>query len=136
MSGGEEAKDSIIKILSCFAGSTLTPLYCMDPIPPLLYRKKNTIDIVETDKSYIVSEVMMDAPAAEHDGKCKCDSNCACVNCTYLYRSKEKKQMVPQKQAEAAIDTEQDDDQREEERVDESLCSFKSLVWHGGSDPY
>ncbi|CAL5405864.1 unnamed protein product [Camellia sinensis] len=43
--------------------------------------KKNTIDIVETDKSYIVSEVM-DAPAAEHDGKCKSDSNCACVNCT------------------------------------------------------
>ncbi|KAF5956111.1 hypothetical protein HYC85_008967 [Camellia sinensis] len=41
--------------------------------------------------------------------------------------------MVPQKQAEAAIDTEQDDDQREEERVDESICSFKSLVWHGGS---
>ncbi|KAI7999402.1 Auxin transporter-like protein 4 [Camellia lanceoleosa] len=41
--------------------------------------------------------------------------------------------MVPQKQAEAAIDTKQDDDQREEERVDESLCSFKSLVWHGGS---
>ena len=43
--------------------------------------------------------------------------------------------MVPQKQAEAAMvmsETEQDD-QREEERVDQSILGFKNLLWHGGS---
>ncbi|KAL3733744.1 hypothetical protein ACJRO7_023157 [Eucalyptus globulus] len=38
-------------------------------------------DFVETEKSHIET-VFMDAPAAEHDGKCKCGSNCACTNCT------------------------------------------------------
>ena len=43
--------------------------------------------------------------------------------------------MVPQKQAEAAMvmsETEQDD-QREEERADQSILGFKNLLWHGGS---
>ena len=43
--------------------------------------KKGTsygIDIVETEKSYIV----MDAPAAENEGNCKCGTNCPCTNCT------------------------------------------------------
>ncbi|RDX57746.1 hypothetical protein CR513_62988 [Mucuna pruriens] len=37
--------------------------------------------IVETEKSYIET-VVMDVPAAEHDGKCKCGSSCTCVDCT------------------------------------------------------
>ncbi|GMY31834.1 metallothionein-like protein type 3 [Fagus crenata] len=37
--------------------------------------------IVETDKSY-TNTVVMDAPAAEHDGKCKCGASCSCTNCT------------------------------------------------------
>nr|AXP11720.1 type 3 metallothionein-like protein [Cyamopsis tetragonoloba] len=43
-------------------------------------KKGNTL-VVETEKSYI-ENVVMDVPAAEHDGKCKCGSSCACVNCT------------------------------------------------------
>ncbi|GFY82093.1 transmembrane amino acid transporter family protein [Actinidia rufa] len=43
--------------------------------------------------------------------------------------------MVPQKQAEAAIvmSEREQDDQREEERADQSIASFKNLLWHGGS---
>ncbi|XP_028065749.1 auxin transporter-like protein 2 [Camellia sinensis] len=48
--------------------------------------------------------------------------------------------MVPQKQAEEAIvvsgtmnETNPDDNNTEEERVDQSIRSFKSLLWHGGS---
>ncbi|PON68011.1 Metallothionein-like protein type [Parasponia andersonii] len=37
--------------------------------------------IVETEKSYM-DAVVMDAPAAEHNGKCKCGTSCSCVNCT------------------------------------------------------
>ncbi|KAJ4726310.1 Metallothionein-like protein [Melia azedarach] len=37
-------------------------------------------DFVETE-SY-VSTVVMEVPAAENDGKCKCGSSCACTNCT------------------------------------------------------
>ncbi|KAM7498701.1 hypothetical protein LguiA_023115 [Lonicera macranthoides] len=50
----------------------------------LTYRKKGSsygIDIVETGKSY-VETVVMDAPAAEHDGKCKCGPSCSCTSCT------------------------------------------------------
>ncbi|KAL2483595.1 Uncharacterized protein Fot_45039 [Forsythia ovata] len=45
--------------------------------------KGNTygIDIVETDKSYSET-ILLDAPAAEHDGNCKCGPSCACTNCT------------------------------------------------------
>ncbi|KJU81265.1 hypothetical protein N619_00020, partial [Ectopseudomonas oleovorans] len=39
------------------------------------------IDIVETGKSY-VETIVMDAPAAEHDGKCKCGPSCSCTSCT------------------------------------------------------
>ncbi|XAR56543.1 hypothetical protein NMG60_11037075 [Bertholletia excelsa] len=39
------------------------------------------VDIVETEKSYIEAVVMV-APAAENDGKCKCGASCACVDCT------------------------------------------------------
>ena len=44
-------------------------------------KKGNSIDFVETDKSYI-EDVVMGAPAAEHDGMCKCGTACACVDCT------------------------------------------------------
>ncbi|KAE9620770.1 hypothetical protein Lalb_Chr01g0006561 [Lupinus albus] len=37
--------------------------------------------ITETEKSY-VETVVMDVPAAEEDGNCKCGSSCACVTCT------------------------------------------------------
>ncbi|KAL5572962.1 hypothetical protein UlMin_022559 [Ulmus minor] len=37
--------------------------------------------IVETEKSY-VDAVVMDGPAAEHGGKCKCGASCSCTNCT------------------------------------------------------
>ncbi|XP_002525821.2 metallothionein-like protein type 3 [Ricinus communis] len=40
-----------------------------------------TADIVETEKSF-VSTLVMDFPAAEHDGKCKCGASCTCVTCT------------------------------------------------------
>ena len=40
-----------------------------------------TVDIVETEKNF-VSTVVMDVPAAENDGKCKCGSSCTCTNCT------------------------------------------------------
>ncbi|KAK3005694.1 hypothetical protein RJ639_017620, partial [Escallonia herrerae] len=39
------------------------------------------IDIIETGKSY-VETVVMEAPATEHDGKCKCGASCSCTNCT------------------------------------------------------
>ncbi|KAK7405251.1 hypothetical protein VNO78_06450 [Psophocarpus tetragonolobus] len=38
------------------------------------------LDIVETEKSYMETGIM-DVPAAEHDGKCKCGPNCTCVDC-------------------------------------------------------
>ncbi|KAK4727973.1 hypothetical protein R3W88_032890 [Solanum pinnatisectum] len=43
-------------------------------------KKENQYDIIIVDKSETV--VMMDVGAEEHDGKCKCGSSCACVNCT------------------------------------------------------
>uniref|UniRef100_M1B8I3 Metallothionein n=1 Tax=Solanum tuberosum TaxID=4113 RepID=M1B8I3_SOLTU len=43
-------------------------------------KKENQYDIIIVDKSDTV--VMMDVGAEEHDGKCKCGSSCACVNCT------------------------------------------------------
>ncbi|KAK6132672.1 hypothetical protein DH2020_033507 [Rehmannia glutinosa] len=46
-------------------------------------KKGYATDIIETDKRYSYMEtVVMDAPAAEHDGKCKCGTSCACTNCT------------------------------------------------------
>ncbi|KAL3821191.1 hypothetical protein ACJIZ3_007096 [Penstemon smallii] len=44
--------------------------------------KKYTADIIETEMSYTETVVMMDAPAAEHDGMCKCGSSCSCTSCT------------------------------------------------------
>ncbi|GFZ05743.1 hypothetical protein Acr_17g0013150 [Actinidia rufa] len=44
-------------------------------------KKGNSIDIIETDKSYI-EDVVMGVPAAESGGKCKCGTSCPCVNCT------------------------------------------------------
>ncbi|KAK9269144.1 hypothetical protein L1049_000913 [Liquidambar formosana] len=38
------------------------------------------LDIVETQKSFI-DTVVVEAPAAEHEGNCKCGPNCACVDC-------------------------------------------------------
>ncbi|GMN44863.1 hypothetical protein TIFTF001_014047 [Ficus carica] len=38
--------------------------------------------VIETEKISYMDAVAVDAPAAEHDGKCKCGSSCACVNCT------------------------------------------------------
>ncbi|KAH0774537.1 hypothetical protein KY290_011674 [Solanum tuberosum] len=43
-------------------------------------KKENQYGIIIVDKSETV--VMMDVGAEEHDGKCKCGSSCACVNCT------------------------------------------------------
>ncbi|KAH0707121.1 hypothetical protein KY289_012197 [Solanum tuberosum] len=43
-------------------------------------KKENQYDIIIADKSETV--VMMEVGAEEHDGKCKCGSSCACVNCT------------------------------------------------------
>nr|ACL80668.1 metallothionein [Solanum nigrum] len=45
-------------------------------------RKESQYDLVIVEKSYIDTVVMMDVGAEEHDGKCKCGSSCACVNCT------------------------------------------------------
>ncbi|MEJ1609551.1 hypothetical protein, partial [Escherichia coli] len=42
--------------------------------------KKGNSLVIETE-SYIETFVV-DAPAAENDGKCKCGTACACVNCT------------------------------------------------------
>ncbi|CAM8978989.1 unnamed protein product [Rhodiola kirilowii] len=36
--------------------------------------------IAETE-SY-ADTMVMDAPVAEHDGKCKCGSSCSCTTCT------------------------------------------------------
>ena len=44
-------------------------------------KKGNTL-VIETEKISYVDAVAVDAPAAEHEGKCKCGSSCACVNCT------------------------------------------------------
>ncbi|KAI4322941.1 hypothetical protein L6164_022588 [Bauhinia variegata] len=38
------------------------------------------VDIVETEKSYVETDVM--DVAAENDGKCKCGPSCSCTNCT------------------------------------------------------
>ncbi|WP_436645191.1 hypothetical protein, partial [Latilactobacillus sakei] len=37
--------------------------------------------VIETEKISYMDAVAVDAPEAEHDGKCKCGSSCACVNC-------------------------------------------------------
>ncbi|EYU44943.1 hypothetical protein MIMGU_mgv1a017579mg [Erythranthe guttata] len=44
-------------------------------------KKGYTADIIETQKSYNETTIVMDAPAAEHDG-CKCGSSCSCTTCT------------------------------------------------------
>ncbi|OMO55630.1 hypothetical protein CCACVL1_27138 [Corchorus capsularis] len=43
--------------------------------------KKGNTMIIETEKSYVAT-VVMEAPPAENDGKCKCGSSCSCTNCT------------------------------------------------------
>ncbi|CAK8561276.1 unnamed protein product [Lathyrus sativus] len=35
------------------------------------------VTIVETEKS-----IVMDVETVEHEGDCKCGSNCTCTNCT------------------------------------------------------
>ncbi|KAL1325594.1 hypothetical protein HN51_035648 [Arachis hypogaea] len=42
---------------------------------------KYGVDIVETEKR-MVETVVMEVPAGENDGKCKCGANCSCTNCT------------------------------------------------------
>ncbi|XP_060211404.1 metallothionein-like protein type 3 [Lycium barbarum] len=42
-------------------------------------RKESQYDLVIVERS---ETVVMNVGAAEHDGKCKCGSSCACVNCT------------------------------------------------------
>ncbi|KAM0997810.1 hypothetical protein ACFX13_007750 [Malus domestica] len=46
-------------------------------------KKGNGYDlvIVETENRSM-DTVVVDAPAAENDGKCKCGTTCPCVNCT------------------------------------------------------
>ncbi|KAE9458113.1 hypothetical protein C3L33_09987, partial [Rhododendron williamsianum] len=51
-----------------------------DCLQDVVRKKGNTI-VIETEKSYIETFVV-DAPAAENDGKCKCGTGCACVNCS------------------------------------------------------
>ena len=40
-----------------------------------------SIEIIETEKSFYEAAVT-EVPAAENDGKCKCGTQCTCVNCT------------------------------------------------------
>ncbi|KAF7141114.1 hypothetical protein RHSIM_Rhsim06G0198600 [Rhododendron simsii] len=47
----------------------------------MLLRKKGNTIVIETEKSYNETFVV-DAPAAENDGKCKCGAGCSCVSCT------------------------------------------------------
>ncbi len=54
---------------------------CSDPSKCVKKGNSYGVDFIETDKSYF-DAVVMEAPAAENDGKCKCGSSCACVNCT------------------------------------------------------
>ncbi|KAG5546235.1 hypothetical protein RHGRI_018423 [Rhododendron griersonianum] len=51
-----------------------------DCLQDVVRKKGNTI-VIETEKSYVETFVV-DAPAAENDGKCKCGTGCACVNCS------------------------------------------------------
>ncbi len=46
-------------------------------------KKGNSYDlvIVETENRSM-DTVVVDASAAEHDGKCKCGTGCSCANCT------------------------------------------------------
>ncbi|XP_073127534.1 metallothionein-like protein type 3 [Henckelia pumila] len=44
-------------------------------------KKGYTADIIVTENISEMS-LVVDAPAAEHDGKCKCGTSCACTNCT------------------------------------------------------
>nr|GEY38578.1 metallothionein-like protein type 3 [Tanacetum cinerariifolium] len=46
-------------------------------------KKGNGYDVtlVKTQKS-TVETIVMEVPAAENDGKCKCGANCSCTNCT------------------------------------------------------
>ncbi|MBL2411280.1 hypothetical protein ELJ37_30385, partial [Klebsiella pneumoniae] len=39
-------------------------------------------DVVQTEKSYVETEVMVVPAAAENDGKCKCGANCTCSGCS------------------------------------------------------
>ncbi|KAF9666776.1 hypothetical protein SADUNF_Sadunf16G0263800 [Salix dunnii] len=61
--------------------STCDNCDCADKTQCVKKRSSYTADIVETEKSY-VSAVIMEVPAAENDGKCKCGSGCACTTCT------------------------------------------------------
>ncbi|KAF5730674.1 hypothetical protein HS088_TW19G00267 [Tripterygium wilfordii] len=45
-------------------------------------KKGNSYDlIVETEQSRF-DDIVMEVPAAENDGKCKCGPSCPCTNCT------------------------------------------------------
>ncbi|KAL6314818.1 hypothetical protein AAG906_027169 [Vitis piasezkii] len=70
----------------CRPAATATALTrasaCKCPI--YSYWKKGNgygIDIVETEKSYVAT-VVMEVPAAQHEGSCKCGDSCACIDCT------------------------------------------------------
>ncbi|KAM0029079.1 hypothetical protein Hdeb2414_s0018g00521621 [Helianthus debilis subsp. tardiflorus] len=39
------------------------------------------VTVVETENSTEETNVM-EVPAAENDGNCKCGANCSCTNCT------------------------------------------------------
>uniref|UniRef100_I1KDW5 Type 3 metallothionein MT3 n=1 Tax=Glycine max TaxID=3847 RepID=I1KDW5_SOYBN len=39
-------------------------------------------DCADKTSCTYIETVVMDVPAAEHDGKCKCGTNCTCTDCT------------------------------------------------------
>ncbi|PIN22742.1 hypothetical protein CDL12_04559 [Handroanthus impetiginosus] len=46
-------------------------------------KKGYTPEIIETETRYMEEVVVeIDAPAAEHEGMCKCGTSCACIDCT------------------------------------------------------
>ncbi|KAJ1434591.1 Metallothionein, family 15, plant [Sesbania bispinosa] len=48
----------------------------------MLFRKGNNYGVTIVETTSYTETVVMDVPAAEHDGNCKCGSSCTCVNCT------------------------------------------------------
>ncbi|RXI03065.1 hypothetical protein DVH24_003143 [Malus domestica] len=65
------------------ADSTQCVLYRWEGLGYPRRKKGNSYDlvIVETENRSM-DTVFVDAPAAEHDGKCKCGTGCSCVSCT------------------------------------------------------
>ncbi|KAG6519164.1 hypothetical protein ZIOFF_019219 [Zingiber officinale] len=63
--------------------STCDNCDCTDKSQCVKKRNNYTIDIIETEKSYLDEVVHggVVAAEAEHGGQCKCGTACACVDC-------------------------------------------------------